>query len=171
VNRENQFDLSGRVAVVTGASRGLGQYLARALAKAGADLVITSRNADDLREFQNEIETLGRRVLALELDLRNESSICDMAPRAIEHFGTVDIFVNNAGCNVRKPAVEVTCPVHGVPTAPRCSGRRPLLRDQMACSAPIPDCRARALQNSVSTPAPLETQGSLYKTSRPGQDH
>jgi NAD(P)-dependent dehydrogenase (short-subunit alcohol dehydrogenase family) len=49
VNRENQFDLSGRVAVMTGASRGLGQYLARALAKAGADLVITSRNADDLK--------------------------------------------------------------------------------------------------------------------------
>jgi NAD(P)-dependent dehydrogenase (short-subunit alcohol dehydrogenase family) len=80
VNRDNQFDLSGRVAVVTGASRGLGQYLGRALAKAGADLVITSRNADDLREFKGEIEMLGRRVLALELDLRNESSIRDMAP-------------------------------------------------------------------------------------------
>jgi NAD(P)-dependent dehydrogenase (short-subunit alcohol dehydrogenase family) len=108
VNRENQFDLSGRVAVVTGASRGLGQYLGRALANAGADLVITSRHAGALREFKNEIETLGRRVLALELDVRDESSIRDMAPRAIEHFGTVDILVNNAGCNVRKPAVDVT---------------------------------------------------------------
>jgi len=108
MNRDNQFDLSGRVAVITGASRGLGQYLGRALANAGADLVITSRNAPDLKEFQNEIETLGRRVLALELDVRDESSIREMAPRAIEHFGTVDILVNNAGCNVRKPAVDVT---------------------------------------------------------------
>ena len=108
MHRENPFDLSGRVAIVTGASRGLGQYLGRALAKAGADLVITSRNVDDLREFRGEIEMLGRRVLALELDLRNESSIRDMAPRAIEHFGTIDILVNNAGCNVRKPAVDVT---------------------------------------------------------------
>ena len=70
--------------------------------------MITSRNADDLREFKGEIEMLGRRVLALELDLRNESSIRDMAPRAIDHFGTVDILVNNAGCNVRKPAVDLT---------------------------------------------------------------
>jgi len=108
MNRENQFDLSGRVAVVTGASRGLGQYLGRALANAGADLVITSRKADDLRQFKNEIEKLGRRVLALELDVRDESSIRSIAPRAIEHFGTVDILVNNAGCNVRKPAVDVS---------------------------------------------------------------
>ena len=108
MNSENQFDLFGRVAIVTGASRGLGQYLGRALAKAGADLVITSRNADDLRRFQAEIRTLGRRVLALDLDLRNESSIRGMVPRAIEHFGKVDILVNNAGCNVRKPALDVT---------------------------------------------------------------
>ncbi len=108
MNRENQFDLSGRVAVVTGASRGLGQYLGRALANAGADLVITSRKADDLKQFKNEIEKLGRRVLALELDVRDESSIRSIAPRAIEHFGTVDILVNNAGCNVRKPAVDVS---------------------------------------------------------------
>ena len=62
------FDLSGKVAVVTGASRGLGQYFGRALARAGADLVITSRNADDLSDFQGEIESLDRKALALELD-------------------------------------------------------------------------------------------------------
>ena len=106
--QDSQFDLSGKVAVVTGASRGLGQYLGRALAKAGADLVITSRREDHLRAFQAEIEALGRRVLPLQLDVRDEASIRSMAPAAIEHFGRIDILVNNAGCNVRRPSVDIT---------------------------------------------------------------
>ena len=105
---DNQFDLTGKVAVVTGASRGLGQYLGRALARAGADLVVTSRKVADLVPFKEEIEALGRKVLPLELDLRNESSIRAMAPKAIERYGRIDVLVNNAGCNVRKPAVDVT---------------------------------------------------------------
>jgi NAD(P)-dependent dehydrogenase (short-subunit alcohol dehydrogenase family) len=76
------FDLSGKVAVVTGASRGLGQTFARALARAGADLVITSRKLDSLARFQAEIESLGRRVVALELDVRSEDSIRAMAAGA-----------------------------------------------------------------------------------------
>ena len=60
---ENFFDLTGRVAIVTGTSRGLGQYMGRALARAGADLVITSRTRERLAEFQAEIESLGRRAL------------------------------------------------------------------------------------------------------------
>ena len=102
------FDLAGRVAVVTGTSRGLGQALARALARAGADLVITSRRRDDLREFQREIEGLGRRALPLELDVRDEASIGRMAEAALAGYGKVDVLVNNAGCNIRKPALEVT---------------------------------------------------------------
>ncbi|MBI5691352.1 MAG: glucose 1-dehydrogenase [Verrucomicrobia bacterium] len=102
------FDLSGRVAVVTGTSRGLGQYLARALARAGADLVITSRTRESLAPFQREIEALGRRVLPLALDVRNRESIDQLVPAVLAHFGRIDILVNNAGCNVRKPAVEVT---------------------------------------------------------------
>jgi gluconate 5-dehydrogenase len=102
------FDLTGRVAVVTGTSRGLGQALARALARAGADLVITSRRRDDLRDFQREIEGMGRRALPLELDVRDQASIRRMAEEALAGYGTVDILVNNAGCNIRKPALEVT---------------------------------------------------------------
>jgi NAD(P)-dependent dehydrogenase (short-subunit alcohol dehydrogenase family) len=105
---DTQFDLTGKVAVVTGASRGLGQYLGRALAKAGADLVITSRKLADLTQFKTEIEGLGRRVLPLALDLRDQESIRAVAPAAINHFGKIDILVNNAGCNVRKPALDVT---------------------------------------------------------------
>src|SRR5579872_4844795 len=102
------FDLSGQVAIVTGTSRGLGQYLARALAKAGADLVLTSRDRDSLLDFESEIKALGRRTLALELDVRDQQSIEKMVAKAIEAFGCIDILVNNAGCNVRKPALDVT---------------------------------------------------------------
>jgi len=102
------FDLTGSVAIVTGTSRGLGQYLARALAKAGADLVLTSRKKTDLAEFEAEIQSLGRRTVALELDVRYQQSIERMVSTVEEVFGHIDILVNNAGCNVRKPALEVT---------------------------------------------------------------
>jgi gluconate 5-dehydrogenase len=102
------FDLSGQVALVTGTSRGLGQYLARALAKAGADLILTSRRRESLAEFESEIRALGRRTLALELDVRNHASIQRMAAEAEAAFEQIHILVNNAGCNVRKPAFDVT---------------------------------------------------------------
>jgi gluconate 5-dehydrogenase len=102
------FDLSGRVAIVTGASRGLGQYFGRALAKAGADLVITARKKEDLAEFQAEIESLGRKAFAVALDVHCQDSIKNMVAESIEHYGKIDILVNNAGCNVRKPALDVT---------------------------------------------------------------
>lgn len=105
--RENVFDLTGKVAVVTGASRGLGQYLGRALARAGADLVITSRHVEDLQAFQREIEAMGRRAFPIELEVRNEQSIRRMAEQAQQQAGKIDILVNNAGCNVRKPALEI----------------------------------------------------------------
>ena len=102
------FDLSGKVALVTGTSRGLGQYFARALARAGADLAITSRKKETLSGFAGEIEALGRQTFSTELDVRDHSSI-QRAIAAIEaHFGRIDILVNNAGCNIRKPAIDVS---------------------------------------------------------------
>ncbi len=105
---DSLFDLSGRLAIVTGTSRGLGQYFARALAKAGADLVLTSRNRQSLESFEKEIRALGRRTISLELDVRDHESIEKMAAAAESEFGHLDILVNNAGCNVRKPALDVT---------------------------------------------------------------
>jgi gluconate 5-dehydrogenase len=102
------FDLTEQTAIVTGASRGLGQQFARALARAGADLVLTSRRRADLAEFAAEIEGMGRRVTALELDVRDQGSIERMAASVASACGQVHILVNNAGCNVRKPALEVT---------------------------------------------------------------
>ena len=102
------FDLTGQVALVTGTSRGLGQYFARALATAGADLILTSRRKDDLLPFVDEMKALGRRAVPLELDVREQHSIEAMAETAEASFGRIDILVNNAGCNVRKPAFDVT---------------------------------------------------------------
>jgi NAD(P)-dependent dehydrogenase (short-subunit alcohol dehydrogenase family) len=102
------FDLSGRVALVTGTSRGLGQYMARALAKAGADLVLTSRDVSRLAPFEAEIKAIGRRAFSTKLDVRSHESIEKMVAAAEAAFGRLDILVNNAGCNVRKPALDVT---------------------------------------------------------------
>ena len=102
------FDLTGRIALVTGTSRGLGQYMGRALARAGADLVITSRRLADLEPFRAEVEAIGRRAFPVELDVRNYDSIQRATAAAIGHYDKIDILVNNAGLNVRKPAVDIT---------------------------------------------------------------
>jgi NAD(P)-dependent dehydrogenase (short-subunit alcohol dehydrogenase family) len=102
------FDLTGKTAIVTGTSRGLGQEFARALAKAGADLVLTSRNRPSLSAFESEIQSLGRRAVSLELDVRYQHSIEAMVSAAESAFDHLDILVNNAGFNIRKPALEVT---------------------------------------------------------------
>ena len=76
---DSPFDLSGKIALVTGTSRGLGQCFGRALARAGADLIITSRDPATLKGFQAEVESLGRKVLCLALDVRRHESIQAMA--------------------------------------------------------------------------------------------
>jgi gluconate 5-dehydrogenase len=105
---DSLFDLLGRVALVTGTSRGLGQYFARALARAGADIAMTSRDKQSLSTFADEIRALGRQDFSVDLDVRDYNSI-QSAVAAIEaHFGHIDILVNNAGCNIRKLALDVT---------------------------------------------------------------
>jgi gluconate 5-dehydrogenase len=101
------FDLTGHVAIVTGASRGLGQYFARALARSGADLIVTSRTTESLKPFVEEIAALGRRAVPLALDVCDLKSIEEMAAAAEEAYGKIDILVNNAGMNIRKPALDV----------------------------------------------------------------
>src|SRR3984957_12097402 len=108
VPSEKLFDLSGQVAIITGTSRGLGQHFARALAKAGADLILTSRKIDTLAPFEREIKSLGRRAASFELDVRDHASIQKFVTDAAAAFGQIHILVNNAGCNVRKPAIDVT---------------------------------------------------------------
>ena len=108
----NFFDLTGQVAIVTGASRGLGQYFSRALGRAGAKLIVTSRKAGDCDGFIEELAAMGIEARALTLDVRDRDSIVAFGPAAEaaagELGGRVDILVNNAGCNIRKPALEVS---------------------------------------------------------------
>jgi NAD(P)-dependent dehydrogenase (short-subunit alcohol dehydrogenase family) len=107
-NVANPFGLEGRVAMVTGGSRGLGRGFAETLAGAGCDVVVTARAASDCAETVAAIEAHGRRALAVALDVRDHASIVDAVQKAESHFGRIDILVNNAGCNRRKPALDVT---------------------------------------------------------------
>ena len=102
------FDLTGQVALVTGTSRGLGQVFARALARAGAEIILTSRDPATLALFTEEIASLGRRSASIALDVRDEQSIRSAVAEAEAAFGRIDILVNNAGMNIRKPALDVT---------------------------------------------------------------
>lgn len=101
------FDLTGRVALVTGGSRGLGRGFAAALAGRGAHVAITSRTIESLADSQRELEAFGVDVLPCTLDTAKVETIGPMVDRVLERFGRIDILVNNAGSNVRKPAVEM----------------------------------------------------------------
>lgn len=102
------FDLSGATAVVTGGSRGLGRYMARALATAGADVVVCSRRASDCEPCVADVRATGRNGWAFDLDVTRQESIRDFADTVRRVAGPIDILVNNAGCNIRKPASEIT---------------------------------------------------------------
>ncbi|GHO62517.1 2-deoxy-D-gluconate 3-dehydrogenase [Ktedonobacter sp. SOSP1-85] len=101
----DMFKLDGRLALVTGGTRGLGLVMARALAEAGADVVVTSR---DQEKAQRGAEALaaatGRRILGLAVDVTDARQIEQMVEAVIAAFGRIDILVNNAGINIRKPA-------------------------------------------------------------------
>ena len=91
------FDLTGRIAIVTGASRGLGKAIALGLARAGADVVVASRTLSDCEAVAGEIEALGRRALAVACDMGRLDEIDRLVERAYERFGRCDVLVNNAG--------------------------------------------------------------------------
>lgn len=104
----DMYSLTGKVAMVTGASRGLGENFARVLAGAGADLIVTSRTTASLDRLVAELTEQGRRAHAVALDVRDHASIERAVAEAVRHFGRIDILLNNAGCNIRKPALDVT---------------------------------------------------------------
>jgi len=95
-----RFSLGGKVALVTGGSRGIGRAIALGLAEAGADVIVASRKLPDLQAVAQEVSQLGRKSLAVAANLRNLAEIDDLVKRAVEEFGHIDILVNNAGTNV-----------------------------------------------------------------------
>ncbi len=103
-----EFSLTDKVALVTGASRGIGRYLAAGLARYGADLIITGRTVSQLEEAAQEIRQQGRRCLVVPMDITRKADIEKGVEQAFRHFGRIDILVNNAGINIPKPALEVT---------------------------------------------------------------
>lgn len=94
---DNLFDLTGKVALVTGASRGIGKALSVALAQAGCDIAANARTEQSLKEVCAQIERLGRKCLCAVGDVSDESQVNQFVKAASEHFGKIDILVNNAG--------------------------------------------------------------------------
>jgi NAD(P)-dependent dehydrogenase (short-subunit alcohol dehydrogenase family) len=102
------FDLSGKVALVTGGSKGLGKAMARGLAEAGADVVISSRHEDELRSALDEIlKGTGRRGQLVVADMSRRDDVARLARTALDRMGRVDILINNAGSNVPQPVDQI----------------------------------------------------------------
>ncbi len=102
------FDLSGKVALVTGGSKGLGKAMARGLVEAGADIVISSRHEDELKQALEEIKKgTPRRGLAVVADMAKRDDVDRLAERALSAMGKVDILINNAGSNIPQPIDQI----------------------------------------------------------------
>ena len=102
-----RFDLSGKVALVTGASSGLGVHFARTLASAGASVAIAARRADRLASLQAELQQAGKKIAAVELDVTSGKSVRAAFDAAETALGAIDIVVNNAGISIVKPALDM----------------------------------------------------------------
>ena len=102
------FDLGGKVAIVTGAGRGLGKTLALGLARHGADVVAVSRTLSQVEDVARQIAALGRKGIALKVDTSSKADVDRMVAKTLEDWGRVDVLVNNAGIDIIKPAVDYT---------------------------------------------------------------
>jgi NAD(P)-dependent dehydrogenase (short-subunit alcohol dehydrogenase family) len=100
------FDLTGKVAMVTGSTRGLGEVAAMALAKVGADVAVCGRKSADLERVSTAIKALGRNSAGFFLDVTAKESVHQGVEEILEQFGKIDILVNNAGVNRRVPVLE-----------------------------------------------------------------
>ncbi len=102
------FDLSGKVAIVTGGNGGIGLGMARGLAAAGAAVAIAARNAEKSAGAVKELEAAGGKALAVQVDVTSGESVTAMVAETAQKLGRVDILVNNAGTNIRKPPQDLS---------------------------------------------------------------
>ena len=103
----SQFSLEGKVALITGGSRGIGEATAKVFAKAGANVAVTSRKLADLEAVADEIRDLGRKSLAVAAHLGRMDQIGSIVEKVVAEFGRIDILVNNAGTNFFMPAIDM----------------------------------------------------------------
>lgn len=103
---KNLFDLSGRVAIITGGAGGLGRTTALALAEYGANVAVVSRNIENLQKVADEIRAIGREGLAVKADVTKEEDVQQMVKKVMNEWGKIDILVTYAGINILKPAEE-----------------------------------------------------------------
>jgi NAD(P)-dependent dehydrogenase (short-subunit alcohol dehydrogenase family) len=101
------FDLSGKAAIITGGSRGIGRAIAKGFAEAGADVLICARKAPELEATSSEIRAMGRQCVPVVADVRNGEEVERMVERALQEFGKIDILVNNAGGTFRAPLLDL----------------------------------------------------------------
>ena len=102
------FDLSGKVAIVTGGNGGIGLGIAKGLARAGASVVVAARNPDKTSVSVRELQQIGGRATGISTDVADEVSVAAMAKAAVDEFGRIDILVNNAGIGIRKAPQDYT---------------------------------------------------------------
>jgi len=152
------FSLSGKSALITGGSRGLGKAMARGFAEAGADIVISSRSADELKEAAAEIGAgLSVRVECIVADMADRAQVKALADEAVKRLGKIDILVNNAGINNPQPIDEITDEVWD----------RNVEVDLTACMAMsrylVPGMKARKWGRIIHTSSVLGLGGRLHR--------
>jgi len=108
MNEYPQFNLNGQIALVTGAARGLGRAISLALANSGADVALGLRDRNSGSALAQEIESMGRRTLPLQMDMAHLDQISSAIADTVAHFGRLDILVNNAGVAPDHPAEDFT---------------------------------------------------------------
>ena len=104
----SQFSLEGKVALITGGSRGIGEETALRFAKAGADVVVTSRKLPDLEKVVEKVEKIGKKALAVSTHVGRMDQIQPLVDQTVSNFGRIDVLVNNAGTNFFMPAIDMT---------------------------------------------------------------
>jgi NAD(P)-dependent dehydrogenase (short-subunit alcohol dehydrogenase family) len=107
MNVKDLFDLKGKTAIVTGGGRGLGEQIAEGFAEAGANVVVCSRKKEACEDVSERLKTKGVKTLAMQCDVTNQQEVDDVVQKTIEHFGRIDILVNNSGASWGAPVVDM----------------------------------------------------------------
>jgi 3-oxoacyl-[acyl-carrier protein] reductase len=144
------MDLEGQVAIVTGASKGLGRAIALALAEEGASLVLVARNGQALNELATQIEGMGRDTLVVACDVRDPGQVHTMVDRTLAEWSRIDVLVNSAGVALRRPFVEIDSPSWDAVVDTLLKGT------YLVTQAVLPTMIAAKRGNIINLSAPLE---------------